>query len=101
MALPRPSPWSVRGNRGLATRGLYGFASFEEAQLWLTKQMSRRSAPDRRRRPAHRPRPRRAGARYLLIGGFAVVLPGGVRRTKDVDLLVDPAVRPTTTSPGG
>lgn len=44
-ALPRPSPWSLRGNRGLATRGLYRFASFEEAQLWLTKQMSRRSGP--------------------------------------------------------
>lgn len=32
-----------------------------------------------------------AGARYLLIGGFAVVLHGGVRTTKDIDLLVDPA----------
>jgi hypothetical protein len=31
-----------------------------------------------------------AGARYLLIGGFAVVLHGGERTTKDIDLLVDP-----------
>ncbi len=31
------------------------------------------------------------GARYALIGGFAVVLHGFVRATKDVDLLVDPA----------
>jgi hypothetical protein len=32
-----------------------------------------------------------AGARYLLIGGFAVVAHGGGRFTKDVDLLVDDA----------
>ena len=30
------------------------------------------------------------GVRYLLIGGFAVVLQGYVRATKDIDLLVDP-----------
>ena len=29
------------------------------------------------------------GARYLLIGGFAVIAHGGSRFTKDVDLLVD------------
>lgn len=29
------------------------------------------------------------GARYLLIGGFAVVLHGFVRATKDIDLLVE------------
>lgn len=32
-----------------------------------------------------------AGARYLLIGGFAVILHGFVRGTKDIDLLVDPS----------
>jgi predicted nucleotidyltransferase len=32
-----------------------------------------------------------AGARYVLIGGFAVILWGGARTTKDIDLLVDPA----------
>jgi hypothetical protein len=32
-----------------------------------------------------------AGARYVLIGGFAVILHGGGRTTKDIDLLVDPA----------
>jgi predicted nucleotidyltransferase len=32
-----------------------------------------------------------AGARYVLIGGFAVILHGGHRTTKDIDLLVDPA----------
>ena len=31
------------------------------------------------------------GARYVLIGGFAVILHGFVRATKDVDLLVDPS----------
>jgi hypothetical protein len=31
-----------------------------------------------------------AGARYVLIGGFAVILHGGSRTTKDIDLLVDP-----------
>ncbi len=32
-----------------------------------------------------------AGARYVLIGGFAVILHGGERTTKDIDLLVDAA----------
>ena len=32
-----------------------------------------------------------AGARYALIGGFAVILHGFVRATKDIDLLVDPS----------
>ena len=32
-----------------------------------------------------------ADARYVLIGGFAVILHGGERTTKDIDLLVDPA----------
>jgi hypothetical protein len=30
------------------------------------------------------------GARYVLIGGFAVIAHGGVRTTKDIDLLIDP-----------
>jgi hypothetical protein len=30
------------------------------------------------------------GVRYLLIGGFAVILHGSVRTTKDIDLLIDP-----------
>jgi predicted nucleotidyltransferase len=30
-----------------------------------------------------------AGARYVLIGGFAVIAHGGDRFTKDIDLLVD------------
>jgi hypothetical protein len=29
------------------------------------------------------------GARYVLIGGFAVIAHGGARTTKDIDLLVD------------
>jgi len=29
------------------------------------------------------------GVRYLLIGGFAVILHGSVRGTKDIDLLID------------
>jgi hypothetical protein len=33
----------------------------------------------------------REGARYVLIGGFAVILHGFVRSTKDMDLLVDPS----------
>lgn len=33
----------------------------------------------------------REGARYVLIGGFAVILHGFVRGTKDIDLLVDPS----------
>lgn len=32
-----------------------------------------------------------AEARYVLIGGFAMILLGGERTTKDIDLLVDPA----------
>ena len=31
-----------------------------------------------------------AGARYVLIGGFAVILHGGHRTTNDIDLLVEP-----------
>ena len=29
------------------------------------------------------------GARYVLIGGFAVILQGFIRGTKDIDLLID------------
>jgi hypothetical protein len=32
-----------------------------------------------------------AGARYILIGGFAVIAHGGARTTKAIDLLVDAA----------
>ena len=32
-----------------------------------------------------------AGAKYLLIGGFAVIARGGARTTKDIDLLIDPS----------
>ena len=32
-----------------------------------------------------------AGARYILIGGFAVIAQGASRTTKDIDLLIDPA----------
>ncbi len=32
-----------------------------------------------------------AGARYILIGGFAVIAHGGARTTKDIDLLIDAA----------
>ena len=34
---------------------------------------------------------RAEGVRYLLIGGFAVILHGFVRTTKNIDLLVDPS----------
>lgn len=30
-----------------------------------------------------------AGARYVLIGGFALIAYGGTRFTKDIDLLID------------
>lgn len=33
------------------------------------------------------------GVRYILIGGFAVILHGSVRGTKDIDFLVDPSVQ--------
>lgn len=33
----------------------------------------------------------RESVRYLLIGGWAVILHGAARTTKDIDLLVDPA----------
>lgn len=32
------------------------------------------------------------GVKYILIGGFAVILHGSVRGTKDIDLLVDSSV---------
>ena len=31
------------------------------------------------------------GAKYILIGGFAVIFHGFVRGTKDIDLLIDPS----------
>jgi predicted nucleotidyltransferase len=31
----------------------------------------------------------RAGARYVVIGGFAVIAHGAVRTTKDIDLLIE------------
>ena len=31
------------------------------------------------------------GARYVLIGGFAVIAHGGARTTKDIDLLIEPS----------
>jgi predicted nucleotidyltransferase len=31
------------------------------------------------------------GARYFLIGGFAVIARGGARTTKDIDFLIDPS----------
>ena len=33
------------------------------------------------------------GVRYVLIGGFAVILHGFVRATKDIDLLIDASVQ--------
>ena len=30
-----------------------------------------------------------AGAKYILVGGFAVIALGGARTTKDIDLLID------------
>jgi predicted nucleotidyltransferase len=32
-----------------------------------------------------------ANAQYVLIGGFAVIVHGGTRTTKDIDLLIDPS----------
>jgi hypothetical protein len=34
----------------------------------------------------------REKVRYVLIGGFAVILHGFVRATKDIDLLIDPSI---------
>ncbi|MBI2982305.1 MAG: nucleotidyltransferase [Deltaproteobacteria bacterium] len=33
------------------------------------------------------------GAKYAVIGGFAVILHGAARTTKDIDLLVDPSIQ--------
>ena len=33
----------------------------------------------------------REGVRYVLVGGFAVILQGFARTTKDIDLLIDPS----------
>ncbi len=42
-----------------------------------------------------------AGARYLLIGGFAVIAHGLGRTTKDIDFLVDDAPRATLLRSSG
>ena len=39
-----------------------------------------------------------AGARYVLIGGFAVIARGGTRTTKDIDLLGERRPRETGAS---
>ena len=41
--------WALRGGVGLAPRGLFRFASFEEAQEWMSRQMSQRFARRRSR----------------------------------------------------
>jgi hypothetical protein len=41
--------WALRGEIGLAPRGVYRFETFEEAQEWLKSQMSRRSGLRRSR----------------------------------------------------
>ena len=33
-----------------------------------------------------------AGVKYVVIGGFAVALHGGVRVTKDIDILIEPTL---------
>jgi hypothetical protein len=35
--------WALRGPAGLAPRGLYRFATFEETQEWIRAETSRRS----------------------------------------------------------
>ena len=35
--------WALQGPRGLAPRGLFRFATFEEAQEWIRTETSRRS----------------------------------------------------------
>jgi hypothetical protein len=42
-----------------------------------------------------------AGARYILIGGFAVIAHGGARTTKDIDLLVDASPENVARVKGG
>ena len=72
--------WALRGGIGLAPRGLYRFETFEEAQQWMTSQMSRRSAlrrsktsaaPTARSRPARRCAPSPASTRYRLLTSSA------------------------------
>ena len=77
---------------GLAPRGVYRFASFEEAGTWLLQTMRRSPAPrSRKTSPASAGRLNDAGARYVLIGGFAMIAHGGGGFTKDIDLLIDDA----------
>ena len=75
--------------RSCRERG-YRFASFEEADARMTRTMAR---PHREPQIEDLVRIYRAlndaGARYILIGGFAVIVHGGARTTKDIDLMVD------------
>jgi Nucleotidyl transferase of unknown function (DUF2204) len=65
----------LRGG-ALVPKGVYRFARHEEADEWMVRLCRSLN---------------REGVRYLLIGGWAVILHGSVRTTKDIDLLVDPA----------
>ena len=80
----------LRGHAGLVPRGVFRF---------LLVRRGRRLDDQDDDRTARAPEPddvvricralNEAGARYLLIGGFAVIAHGAGRFTKDIDLLVD------------
>ena len=81
----------LRGTGVLIPRGVFRFTSFEEADAWMTRTMARTHASRKSKiSRGSAAALNAAGARYLLIGGFAVIARGGTRTTKDIDLLIDP-----------
>ena len=81
----------LRGTGALVPRGVYRFATFDDAG-----RVDDPNAGAYAREPQAEDVARicqalnAEGARYVLIGGFAVIAHGGVRTTKDIDLLIDP-----------
>jgi hypothetical protein len=74
-------------------RGVFRFRTFEEDHEWLERtrtpyRLAPPTAEDVRRLCQAL---NAEGARYLVIGGIAVLYYGLARATEDIDLLVDPA----------
>ena len=63
-------------------RGVYRFQSHDEADAWLWQAMTRPRFFATCRELNTR------GARYVVVGGFAIRAAGYVRRTVDIDLLM-------------
>jgi hypothetical protein len=69
---------ALRRTRAVVPRGVYRFASFEEADAWMRRTVARTHASLRSEDLVRICRALNdAGVCYVLIGGFAVIAHGG------------------------